>query len=666
MSVPLQLAARRPAHQTDGGRRRPLRTLLVSMPWESASRPSLALGTLTALAERAGFSCTSRYLNLDLAATLGGDEYERFAEDLELFPLGEHLFAVDLFGSDVLESETYLEGWGPQLAEHGLTAARVRQLRDVVVPDFLTGAVERVAAQGPDVVGLTCTFNQVLPSLALAHRLKRARPGVTVLLGGACVHGAMGVAYARAFGDCIDHVFTGEADDSFLEWLDLAELGQETTAVWGVVAAGPSASAAHAPARPTWTLDDLPVPQYEPFFEQRGLLDAGPGRLPPVRHLPYESSRGCWWGEKHHCTFCGLNNEGMTYRRKSPDRVVRELATLARAHGLTSFMAADNILDFRSYQDLLARLAADPVDYHLFYEIKANLRRDDVAALRRAHVLRVQPGIESFSDHVLALMRKGITSLGNVQALKWLHEFGVAVDYNILVGFPGETAADYQSALALMRRLWHLPAPGSGPTIARVDRFSPFFEEPEALGIRDVRPAAHYRHLIPVDRLAAGDYAYFFDRDLTDLQAVGDEVVAMDAVIAGWRASTARRRARLGPGFVEVLTQVHGTVDREVLRGTRAALFVLCDAHRSVARLRTQLAATDGASFDTDLAALVDAGIVLVDETHAVTAIPFAEPHLEADLRHWLAAYVPELAVPALDPAAGPTRNVRAAPARGE
>ena len=118
-------------------------------------------------------------------------------------------------------------------------------------------------------------------------------------------------------------------------------------------------------------------------------------------------------------------------------------------------------------------------------------------------VLRVQPGIESFSDHVLALMRKGITSLGNVQALKWLHEFGVAVDYNILVGFPGETAADYQSALALMRRLWHLPAPGSGPTIARVDRFSPFFEEPEALGIRDVRPAAHYRHLIPVDRLAA-------------------------------------------------------------------------------------------------------------------------------------------------------------------
>ena len=27
-----------------------------------------------------------------------------------------------------------------------------------------------------------------------------------------------------------------------------------------------------------------------------------------------ETSRGCWWGQRMHCTFCGLNGSGMVYR----------------------------------------------------------------------------------------------------------------------------------------------------------------------------------------------------------------------------------------------------------------------------------------------------------------------------------------------------------------
>jgi hypothetical protein len=38
--------------------------------------------------------------------------------------------------------------------------------------------------------------------------------------------------------------------------------------------------------------------------------------------LLIETSRGCWCGAVSHCTFCGLNGEGMAYRRKSPQRVI--------------------------------------------------------------------------------------------------------------------------------------------------------------------------------------------------------------------------------------------------------------------------------------------------------------------------------------------------------
>ena len=74
---------------------------------------------------------------------------------------------------------------------------------------------------------------------------------------------------------------------------------------------------------------------------------------------------------------------------------------MARRHRVTSFMAADNILDYRGFEELLPALASAPAVFDVFFELKTNLRRVQVERLRQAGVTWVQPGIESFSDHVL-------------------------------------------------------------------------------------------------------------------------------------------------------------------------------------------------------------------------------------------------------------------------
>ena len=57
--------------------------------------------------------------------------------------------------------------------------------------------------------------------------------------------------------------------------------------------------------------------------------------------------------------------------------------------------------------------------------------------------------IESLSTHTLRLMRKGSTSLMNIQTLKWCKEYGVTCDWNLIYGFPGEQPADYRGSLEL-------------------------------------------------------------------------------------------------------------------------------------------------------------------------------------------------------------------------
>ena len=38
--------------------------------------------------------------------------------------------------------------------------------------------------------------------------------------------------------------------------------------------------------------------------------------------LLIETSRGCWWGERNHCTFCGLNGSSMSFDEMAPGRAL--------------------------------------------------------------------------------------------------------------------------------------------------------------------------------------------------------------------------------------------------------------------------------------------------------------------------------------------------------
>src|SRR5262249_7242667 len=48
--------------------------------------------------------------------------------------------------------------------------------------------------------------------------------------------------------------------------------------------------------------------------------------VPPI--LLFETSRGCWWGERSHCTFCGLNGLTMNYHAMSPQKAIAYLNSL--------------------------------------------------------------------------------------------------------------------------------------------------------------------------------------------------------------------------------------------------------------------------------------------------------------------------------------------------
>ena len=243
---------------------------------------------------------------------------------------------------------------------------------------------------------------------------------------------------------------------------------------------------AYGNAPPVKDLDALPIPDYDDFFDQ--LRASRLDRRYPAS-IMFETSRGCWWGERSHCTFCGLSDATMPFRGKSARRAVDELVHLTSRYPGCAVVGVDWILNVRAFDDFLPELAARRLDVELFYEVKANLKKAQVRLLRDAGVRVIQPGIESFSSNVLARMRKGVKGLQNIQLLKWCKEFGITPHWNLLWGFPHEPPEEYARMAALLPLLTHLTPPQTASAI-RIDRFSPNFDRAGALGFADVQPFA--------------------------------------------------------------------------------------------------------------------------------------------------------------------------------
>jgi ribosomal peptide maturation radical SAM protein 1 len=571
------------------------------MPYTDLERPSLGLSLLAAELRRSGMSVAVRYPCFEMAELIGAVDYYHAAR----LPL-ESLACDWTFGSALFPD------WEPPDARERLLAlARPRhvgpaewdELGPGVVdmlaairertPAFVDRTARQILALGPRVVGCTSIFQQHCASLALLKRVRELDPSVATLIGGSNCEGPMGMATRRSFG-FVDFVVSGEAD-ALIEPLcrrliDGDRAIPQEQLPRGVLGAEAASLPADTPAprASVWRLDQVPVPDFDDYFETLARSSLAE-RIRPG--LLVEGSRGCWWGAKSHCTFCGLNGETMAFRSKDAERILQELDTLSERYGTKRFEMVDNILDMAYFRTLLPELARRDRGYELFFEVKANLKRSQVQALAAAGVRQVQPGIENLHDDVLKLIAKGTTTAVNVQLLKWAAELSVHLTWIMLHDVPGDRDEWYDEMAEWLPLVFHLQPPDHS-TPVQFHRFSPYHDSPATWGL-DLEPAPGYSLAYPFGRDELDDLAYLFEdrREGHERSAVE----RMVELVAEWRrAYWSEERPRLtvetdGGALFVVDTRPARAFDLHVLSGLDAAVYDACDAAITPAALTRTL-----------------------------------------------------------------------------
>ena len=490
--------------------------LLVNMPFGIAVTPSLGLGLLQAsLHVLPGVRSRQRYFALDFCRLLGFREYQAIAnrwgsghEELGEWAFASCAFpdATDLRPEEYLEKivrnpppelQRFLPGVIDDVMEATLKAREIAS-------DFLDQCMSEIRELGPKVVAFTSMFQQRVPSLALARRIKEWRPETVIVMGGADCEATRGRAIARTFRE-FDAVCSGPGDVVFPEIVRRALADESLDGLIGVYTSRTPEQDGTPNAVGPQNLDQLPYPLFDDYFED---LHAS-GLSLPVLYLSLETSRGCWWGEKFHCTFCSINGASMAYSSKSAERVVEEIKFFAGKYPGVQMVMTDSILNVKHLDTAIPELKAANLDLDLMYEVRVTLTAEQFELLYECGVRTLQPGIESLSTEVLKLMRKHGSFLTNVRLLKLGRLYGVSLFYNILIGFPDEPPEAYTAMARLLPKITHLEPP-TRLRIIEIGRHSPLFEEADTLGVASLEPSPSYRYIYPVPADQVRDLATYF------------------------------------------------------------------------------------------------------------------------------------------------------------
>jgi anaerobic magnesium-protoporphyrin IX monomethyl ester cyclase len=318
-------------------------------------------------------------------------------------------------------------------------------------------ALSQIQQSDAQIVGFYSMFSMKKTTVEMARQIRK--PGVLLLAGG-----PLPTLDPDGFLDDFDLVATGEGEETIVELASCVEKGLPISGVKGIGYRDAGKIRFTAPRDLIEDLDSVAFPARE-IFDNEAYKRYYAKRF-GYTTSPLITSRGCPFS----CGFCSRPVFGSSFRRRSPENIVDEVAQI-EGFGYERVWFADDCFTLNSghLRRVCSLLVERGID--LGWECLSRvdtLNVEMALAMKRAGCIRVFFGIESGNDGVLAAMNKQITAAQARKAVYAAKQVGLKVGAFFIVGYPGETdktvldTVRFASALPLDYLSFTLPYPIPG------------------------------------------------------------------------------------------------------------------------------------------------------------------------------------------------------------
>ncbi|HPQ54792.1 MAG TPA: radical SAM protein [Spirochaetota bacterium] len=335
---------------------------------------------------------------------------------------------------------------------------------DVTIANFsMTGhrrAVKKIGEIKPEIVGISVFTHNRSESLKLVRALKKAHPGILIVIGGP--HATFLAGEILRHYPEIDYVIQGEGEKAFQQIITAEEN--------------------HAPRAkniidqvPVNDLDTLPVPS----GFSGPMIDVNTNE--EFKYII--TSRGC----PHHCSFCcSPNFWKRKVRFRSPEHILKEVEGLYRKHGIIYFSIRDDNFTLRKERVLEFSRLLQKSGMYMMWNCQSRVDTVDeemVREMKRAGLEHIQFGVESGSERILKKYDKSITIEQIKQAAAVTRKAGAYLSIYLMTGMEGETYSDTKKTISLIRSI--LPGDGIVSPVALYPGTKLYEDEKRKGKIRD-------------------------------------------------------------------------------------------------------------------------------------------------------------------------------------
>ena len=346
---------------------------------------------------------------------------------------------------------------------------------------FKDHVLDSIVSEMPELVGISVTAtSQVMPAFTLARLLKESNRDIHITMGGSVFTKLIdNLQDNHTLFELVDSFIVFEGEHALLGLIEQLDGKKDFTKVPNLVYRDGNHIRVNKPFH-IEDINSLPTPDYDGFP-----LDQ---YLSPVRVLPLQGSRGCYWRK---CTFCNLHVDNLRFRLRNLDLVLEDIEKLKEKYNTEFMFFSDECMPVRQLEDLSSRLIEDDnyIKWMAGVRFDKGLTKEVLNKARDAGCLKMVFGLESSNKRVLSLMDKGIETEITKDIIDHCLDAGIAVHMYVIVGFPSETREEALETLDfVISNKRYLESKGASclACLFELEKHAPIMRDPGKYGLTKI------------------------------------------------------------------------------------------------------------------------------------------------------------------------------------
>ncbi len=338
----------------------------------------------------------------------------------------------------------------------------------------IRAVAEGLAAHPVKILGFSVNLMNERCTEDLVQRIKKIAPDKKIIFGGYSYYHE---DLATEISTEPELVVVGDGEESIVACINYLLKGKPINGQPGIMVRGDAKTL--LPPTFTQDVDEITWPRWRDFHMDDYTF------LYPTLHVPVHPSRGCGWGR---CTFCSASPTNPGYRHRSAKSIFDEIKYLHETFGaagifLTTLQVNGDYEKLGALCDLMieARIKVQPYGQ---FTIHKGMTLEVCKKLHKAGFIFITFGLESGSDAVLKMMKKGYNKKIAANVLRNCHAAGIITSVNLIIGYPGETEEHFEETCRFLKENREIIDQVEVTPTLNIQFGSGMWSEPEKFGIR--------------------------------------------------------------------------------------------------------------------------------------------------------------------------------------